>query len=114
MSTGRKRPGAAKWQPQWDALLGTCSDRELAERLGVHQRTVMLHRRALGIPPCRRWGKDTPRSRQSRALRQRIKRLLRCGTRYGAKARIARLVGVSLERVRVIIDEINEEGRAQR
>ena len=37
------------WTPEEDALLGTASDRDLADRLGLHADTVGRRRRALGI-----------------------------------------------------------------
>src|SRR4051812_18446341 len=39
----------AKWKPEWDALLGTMSDVELAARCGVSVITVGKHRHGHGI-----------------------------------------------------------------
>lgn len=41
---------APDWSPSEDALLGTDTDEAIARRLGRSQNSVMIRRRALGIP----------------------------------------------------------------
>jgi hypothetical protein len=42
------------WKPEWDSLLGTMFDKDLAAMLGVPLVTVWRKRRALGVPSYRR------------------------------------------------------------
>jgi hypothetical protein len=45
-----RRAAGEGWQDAWDGLLGTMSDKELAQHLGVHASTVFVRRKALGVP----------------------------------------------------------------
>jgi HNH endonuclease len=51
-NAGRRRP-RRQWTPDDDALLGTDTDRRIAERLGLTVKAVYKRRSRLGIPRCR-------------------------------------------------------------
>jgi len=101
----RRHAGTHEWTPQKLALLGTMSDAEVAEELGIHKATVSTKRKQLGIaasrPPRRvyQWteellallGKVTDRELARRSgfsvssvRRKRAALGIRPGGRYGA------------------------------
>jgi hypothetical protein len=65
-----RRAAGEGWQDAWDDLLGKMSDKQLAERLGVHASTVFVRRKMLGVrshrphrpvTPARDWTVDEDR-----------------------------------------------------
>lgn len=51
--TGRSRRAPSFWTPEREALLGTDSDQNIADRLGIPQHRAAYRRRCLGIPAFR-------------------------------------------------------------
>jgi hypothetical protein len=69
---------ARVWREEWNALLGTMQDAEVAHAIGVTRRTVSWNRARLGIKRCK-W-KMVPCSKCQKPIRRRICKNPTCST----------------------------------
>jgi hypothetical protein len=115
----RPKSGASKWRSEWDALLGSATDRELARRLRVSAALVLQRRHAKGIEPHRRWS-DAARGRLEKCRvaaerRERVRKVAARGTVTRDQiAALAQELGVTEMRVRQLVLELQRAGERAR
>jgi hypothetical protein len=93
------------WRRREEALLGTMSDRELAERLGCSTPAVSQRRRELGIPAFR------PQAAPIRWTRRRLARLGKVSDESLAREMGVTMIAVNFKRRRLGIPPFREVGK---